>query len=496
MICNKCGSEWRSLGTTQIIFCPFCDNPLNEVDRTFDSLESVLDYLVADYGDDILRSKRSVIRFLEYYLPGAQREVALLDSVYAGGLMDAVFRTRRLPDTAQAGSLKQIQFQLREKYGVSADWAQYIMGCICKSLKMMNDLDSSIIGLKRKAEDGDGAAQYEVSKAYLLGRHVERDKKKHLAWLEKAVDNEYSPALYQMGLYLFEGTEYARDEKRAVQYMVRAASLGNVDAICFIGQREDIRAQCDLDIDALIQKVSGSTDDLTVSQLINLCLYHKQTGNENVAMQLAERAYKLDPKAAWKDYYNILFEATAAETRALALRVLREAAADGNCEACKMLGAEYESRAATEKDMLTALYWLRMAAGSGDVDAQVHIAEIYEHGDRIPVDIEKAVYWYRAAAYNGSLSGKKKISYKSKECLLKTITLTFGDDSELECRVIKAVCYRDKDYLIVMDPVTKEKAVLQYREVHSLDGFEIEAVDEKTEDMILRQNSSAFSLKQ
>lgn len=486
MICNECGSEWQAFGATQLIFCPFCNKPLINMDRTFDSLESVLDYLVTNYGDDILRNKRSVISFLEYYLPNGQREVNFLTSVYAGGFMDAVFRARHLPDVAQAGSLKQIQFQLREKYGISTDWAQYIIGCICKSLKMTNELDSSIIRLKQKAEAGDAAAQYEVSKAYLLGRSAERDKERHLAWLKKAADSDYPPALYQMSLYLFEGNECSRNEEQAVQYMVKAASLGNIDAICFIGQREGIKAKCELNIDTLISDISRSSDHLTVPQLRSLCSYHKQAGNMETAMQLADQAYKLDIKTAWKDYYNILCESPTAEAKLLALKVLREAATDGSCEACKMLGTQYESRATTENDMLTAIYWFRMAAESGDVDSQEHIAELYEHGDRVSVDIEKAVYWYRVAAYNGSLLGKKKTSYTSKECLLKTITLVFDDDSEMECKVLKAVNYHNMNYLIVLDPVSKEKAVLKYRDVHSLDGFEIEGIDERTESMILK----------
>lgn len=85
----------------------------------------------------------------------------------------------------QAGSLKQTQFQLREKYGVSVDWAQYCISCVCKSLQMTNDPDSSIIRLKRKAATGDTASLYEISKVNRSGKSVERDKEKHLAWLNE-----------------------------------------------------------------------------------------------------------------------------------------------------------------------------------------------------------------------------------------------------------------------------------------------------------------------
>lgn len=55
----------------------------------------------------------------------------------------------------------------------------------------------------------------------------------------------------------------------------------------------------------------------------------------------------------------------------------------------------------------------------------------------------------------------------------------------MECKVLKAVNYHNMEYLIVLDSVLK-KTVLTYRAVHSLDGFEIEGIDERTESMILK----------
>ena len=100
-------------------------------------------------------------------------------------------------------------------------------------------------------------------------------------------------------------------------------------------------------------------------------------------------------------------------------------------------------------------------------------------------DIDNAIYWYRVAAYNGSQYAKEKISYKSPNCIVETLTLVFEDDTELECRVLSAENYQGADYLIIEDPETKEYITVKYVETDTIEGFEIEQVDTKTEKIVL-----------
>lgn len=135
--------------------------------------------------------------------------------------------------------------------------------------------------------------------------------------------------------------------------------------------------------------------------------------------------------------------------------------------------------------MLTALYWYRMAAEIGDLDAQIRLGEIFEAGKLVKQDLESAAYWYKVAAFNGSPYAKAKVNYKSPGCILKTLTLIFEDDSELECRVLGVEIFQGDDYLIIEDPDTKECIPVKYTETDTIDGFEIEQVDEKTEKIVL-----------
>ena len=100
-------------------------------------------------------------------------------------------------------------------------------------------------------------------------------------------------------------------------------------------------------------------------------------------------------------------------------------------------------------------------------------------------DLDSAVYWYKIAAYNGSSYAKAKVSYKSPKCILKTLTLIFEDDSELTCQVLGIVTLHEVDYLVIEDPETKERIPVKYMETDTVEGFEIEQVDEQTEKSVL-----------
>ena len=68
---------------------------------------------------------------------------------------------------------------------------------------------------------------------------------------------------------------------------------------------------------------------------------------------------------------------------------------------------------------------------------------------------------------------------------MKTLTLIFEDDSELECCVLGVECFQGDDYFIIEDPDTKECIPVKYTETDIIEGFEIEQVDEKNEKIVL-----------
>lgn len=486
MKCKKCNSEWHSVRNIQSIFCPFCNAPLIDVDEEFKDLSDVLSYLVLKYGIDMLKNRNTTLQFIEVFFQAGKREYIFTSEIYSTGLMDTLFRLQNSPDVIQKSAIKQIEKQLSEKNGISMDWSVYVVSSICKAMGIANNADESIIGLIRAAERGNPLEQYKLAKCYQSGQGIERDQVQYIYWLKRAAESGNADAQFLLGTEFYYGRACEKNIRSAQMYLDKAAQSSNVDALCFILSDTELRNISTLDEKEIVNYLVKRKNELLSNQLIQLCKYYENV-DFSKALELAQLSYDKDSKSAWQYYVSLLQQVGTHESEALALKVTKNIATEGNAIACLSLAQRYEERAKNENEMLTALYWYRMAADTGEVNAQIRLGEIYESGKLVKQDIENAIYWYRIAAYNGSLYAKSKVSYKSSECILKTLTLIFEDDTEVECPVIGIVSYNSDDYLIIEDPDTKERIPVKYTETETVDGFEIEQTDEKTEKIVLNK---------
>lgn len=490
MKCSSCNSEWQLPRNAQSMFCPFCHAPLIKVKKEFKDLDEALSYLVSEFGTDILRNKQNVMQFLEEFFQEGKREYNFVSNLYASGLMDTLFRLQNVPGTIQKTAVKQLEKQLCEKYGASKDWSEYVVGCVCKALEVANNVDESSIGLRQSAERGDPAAQVTLAKRYHSGQGIKRDQEQYIYWLKKAAESDYAEAQFLLGMELYNGRVCDKDINSALKYLDQAAHGHSIDAMCFILADTELQRLCKLNLMETLRYLCERKNALSSEQLIQLSKYYEQTDLAQ-ALELVRLSYNKDQKNAWQYYVKLLKKSGTHESDAMALKVTKDIAAEGNVAACLSLAHRYEDQAKTENDMLTALYWYRMAAEVGELDAQLRLARIYEKGKLVKKDLESAVYWYRVAAYNGSQYAKDKVSYKSPECIIHTLTLIFEDDIELEYRVLSVVNHQGTDYLLIEDPDTKEPIPVKYTEIDTIEGFEIEQVDEKTEKIVLHKLGGA-----
>ena len=484
MKCENCKSEWQSHGNKKSMFCPFCRAPLIVVQEKFENFDAALTYLISGYGVDVLMDKQNAMQFLEEFFKEGTREYNFLNNLYASGLMDTLFRLKNAPDAIQRSASKQVEKQLVKKYGVSVDWSQYVVGCVCKALGVANNAEESIIRLRQAAERGSLSAQFNLAKHYQTGQGVARDKEQYVYWLRNAAESGHAEAEFLLGMELYLGHVCDKNLSSALMYLERAAKSHNIDAMCFILSYTELQTSSVLEPKEFAQFLFERKDELSSNQLIQLSKYF-ENANLLQALELAQLAHSKDAKTAWRYFVDLLKKSGSHESEATALKVTKEMASEGNAFACLSLAHRYENQASTENDMLTALYWYRMAAETGDLDAQIRLGEIYEAGKLVKQDLESAAYWYKVAAFNGSPYAKAKVNYKSQECILKTLTLIFEDGSELECRVLGIEGFQGDDYLIIEDPDTKERIPVKYTETDTIEGFEIEQVDEKTEKIVL-----------
>lgn len=484
MKCELCNSEWQPPKNIQSMFCPFCHAPLIKVQEEFDDLAEVLFYLVQRFGTDALRNKQNTLQFLEVFFQEGKREYNFLTNLYASGLMDTLFRLQNSSQAIQKSATKQVEKQLTEKYGVSRDRSEYVVGCVCKALGIADTTEDSIIGLRQAAERGNLSAQVKLAKYYHTGKGVAKDGEQYIYWLKNAAEGGYTEAQFLLGMELYHGHVCDKDLSLAQTYLDRAAQSHNLDAMCLIISDTELQISSVFEPKEIAQFLLERKSELSSNQLVQLSKYFENVDLPQ-ALELAQLAYNKDAKSAWQYFVALLKKSGSHESEATALKVTKEMASEGNAIACLSLGHRYGNQASTENDMLTALYWYRMAAETGDLDAQIRLGEIYEGGKLVKQDLKSAAYWYKVAAYNGSTYAKAKVSYKSPECILKTLTLIFEDDSELECHVLGVESFKGDDYLIIVEPDTKECIPVKYTETDTIEGFEVEQVDEKIEKIVL-----------
>lgn len=490
MKCVKCNSEWQPPRNIQSLFCPFCHAPLIEIQEEFADLSAALSYMALEFGIDILRNKQNTLQFLEEFFHEGKREYNFINNLYSSGLMDTLFRLQNAPSAIQKSAVKQVEKQLCEKYGTSKDWSEYVVGCVCKAIGVASNVDESIIGLRQSAERGDLAAQVTLAKRYQAGQGVERNQEQYIYWLKNAAEGGYTEAQFLLGMELYNGRACGKNISSALIYLERAAKSNSIDAMCLILSDIELQLLSVLDSQKIVQYLLEKKNELSANQLIQLSKYFEKN-DLTQALDLAQLSYDKDAKSAWQYYVDLLKKIGSHESEATALKVTKNIATEGNAIACLSLAQRYENQATTKNDMLTALYWYRMAAESGELDAQLRLGEIYETGKLVKQDIESAVYWYKVAAYNGSQYAKAKVNYKSPECIVQTLTLIFEDDTELECRVLCVLSHQGADYLIIEDPETKERIPVKYTETDTIEGFEIEQVDERTEKILISKFGGA-----
>lgn len=157
------------------MFCLFCQEPLINVKENFTDLDLVLTFLKNKFGEEILHNKANVLLFLEKFFPSGKREYNFVSHLFASGYIDTLFRLKNSPLTIQKSAIKQIVNQFATQYGISNEWAEYIVGCVCNFIGLSNNVSHSIIKMKKAAENGDSDAQFELAKRYCYGKGVQRN---------------------------------------------------------------------------------------------------------------------------------------------------------------------------------------------------------------------------------------------------------------------------------------------------------------------------------
>ena len=195
---------------------------------------------------------------------------------------------------------------------------------------------------QKAADQGYAEAQYNLGCCLLFGNGVEKDETEAVKWFQKAAQQEYAEAQHYLGYCLFSGTGVEKDETEAVTWFRKAAVQGNAEA------------QYDL----------------------GYCLA-SGTGVE-------------------KD-----------ETEAVTW--FQKAAQQGYAEAQHYLGYCLFSGTGVEKDETEAVTWFRKAAVQGNAEAQYDLGYCLASGTGVEKNQEEAMLWLHKAADQGNENAKQAL---------------------------------------------------------------------------------------
>ena len=201
MKCKACHKMWDIDENKIYLFCPFCQEPLINITENIETLESALNYLTSHFGIRIYEDKQTVLKFLDTFLTGKKRERNFLNMAYAGGFIKSVLATLNDTSDKQRIFIQQAVDQLQEIYGISEDWANYVMNSVASSLGIEFTNVYSGIQKQLQAENGDihintqesgKAILYNMSGICLQDFHLQTGK------------NILNPIVKQSGIYLLK----------------------------------------------------------------------------------------------------------------------------------------------------------------------------------------------------------------------------------------------------------------------------------------------------
>jgi len=206
-----------------------------------------------------------------------------------------------------------------------------------------NDFRSAFVQYQKAANQGYVLAEYNLGVLYERGWGVAKDEPEAVAWYRKAAEQGFASAQSNLGNMYRNGQAVAQDYAESLRWLHKAADQGDAHALVVLG-----------------------------------VMYE---GGQGVP----------------QDYIQ-------------AVNFYRKAAEQGDAHAQTSLGNMYGLGQGLPQDYIEAAKWFRLAADQGYANAQYLLGLLYEHGDGVPKNFAEGAKWYRKAANQGNAESKSKLA--------------------------------------------------------------------------------------
>lgn len=238
-------------------------------------------------------------------------------------------------------------------------------------VSLQNKKEQDFKELRSAAESGDKESQYH------LGLHLLEEKNRQneaFFWFEKAANQEYAPAICELGGCYLEGVGVIEDLKKAVELFTKSAEMNCTKA-------QHALANCYED---------GTGVEIDGSKAIEFYCQASENGDTSAMYNLARVC--MEGKIIKQDIEN-------------AIHFYKIAAQEGHVKAMYNLANIFRQGIYVDINVPFALKLLETAADLGHVNSMGKLGDIYGLGEGVELDYQKALYWYeKAAAYGDELS--------------------------------------------------------------------------------------------
>jgi len=246
--------------------------------------------------------------------------------------------------------------------------------------------------LRRKAEQGDAAAQFALGKVYQQGNGVTKNDDLAFKWYRKAADQGNAPAENMVGVMYGTGEGVRQDREEAVRWYGKAAKHGNPEGMFNMGvsyyngegaRWDPISAYAWF----LLAQDAGSAP---ANEAVQRSAEERgQFGTRDAILQIAgmyERGEDLP------------------QSYSQAAKWYRKAV-DLSPEAAFKLALLLVEGKGVAQDFAQAMGLCRCATERGYSQGQVCVGDLYRHGLGVPVDGKEAIKWFERAGELGNRQG-------------------------------------------------------------------------------------------
>jgi uncharacterized protein len=210
-----------------------------------------------------------------------------------------------------------------------------------RSYAKKNDFKSAFVQYQKAADQGYVLAEYNLGVLYEKGWGVAKDDARAVTWYRKAAEQGMALAQSNLGNMYRNGQGVSQDYPEALRWLHKAADQGDAHALVVLG------------------------------------------------LMFAEG------QGVRQDYIE-------------AVKFYRKAAESGDARAQTNLGSMYGLGTGVPQDYAEAAKWFRLAADQGYASAQYLLGLLFEDGDGVPKNIAEAADWYRKAAAQGNDEARRK----------------------------------------------------------------------------------------